>query len=61
MMLTITKTTIIPPKMAGVVLLHCVAVPHVHMGISGDVADVVGKVAGDCVTTTPVKKNELQL
>ena len=50
-----TKTTPIPPKMAGVVLL-----PAVLMGISGDVAGVMGQllVEGCCVTATPVKKNK---
>ena len=49
--MTITKTTIMPPKMAGVLLLPdggsvspCVAVPPV--GTSGDVAGMVGLVAG---------------
>ena len=52
-MMIVTKITIIPPKTTGVVLL-----PAVLMGISGDVAGVVGKlqVEGYCVTTTPVKK-----
>ena len=44
----------IPPKMAGVVLF-----PSVHMGVSGDVAGVVGQVSGCCVTTTPMKENKL--
>ena len=52
-----TKTAIIPPKMAGVVLLSAV-----HTGASGDVAGVVGQVhvhVAGCVTTTPVKKTKL--
>ena len=56
-----TETTMIPPKMAGVVLF-----PVVLMGVSGDVVGVVGQVAGVvgqasgcCVTTTPVKENKL--
>ena len=49
-----TERTIIPPRMAGAVLL-----PAVLMGISGDVAGVVGQlqVEGCCVTNTPVKKH----
>ena len=49
-MMIMTKTAIIPPKTAGVVLL-----PAVLMGISGDVAGVVGQlhVEGCCVSTTP--------
>ena len=55
--MTITKTAIIPPKMAAVLPLPagssvspCEEVPHV--GVSDDKA-------GGCVTTAPVKKNEL--
>ena len=65
----ITKKTIIPPKMAGVVLLPAVLmgisgdahVAGVLMDISGDVADVVGQLQleGYCVTATPLKKNKL--
>ena len=59
--MTVIKATLIPPKMAVVVLLHCVAVPHVQVGIYGNVAGVVGQVEEDCVSTTPVSKNKEHL
>ena len=56
--MTMTKTTIMPPKTAGVVLL-----PAVLMGISCVVheAGVVGQlhVEGCWVTITPVKNSRL--
>ena len=62
------ETTVIPPKMAEVVLLpvvnsvsSCEVDPHVHVGVSGDVAGVMGLVEGCCATTTPVKENKLSL
>ena len=68
--MTVIKAAIIPPKMAGVMPqpcmagmmpLSCMAVPYVAVGTSGDLAGVVGQVAGDCLTTTPVLKNKLSL
>ena len=55
-MMIMTKTTISPPKMAGVVLLPAV---FMHMGVSG--AGVVGQLQaeGCWVTATPVKKNKI--
>ena len=54
----VTKITIIPPKIAAVLLL-----PAELMGISGDVhvAGMVGQlhVEGCWVTATPVKVNKL--
>ena len=45
--------------MAGVVPLVCVAVPHVHMGVSYDVASVMGQAAGNGITTRSVEKDKI--
>ena len=62
--MTIIKPEIIPPRIAGVMQLHCMGLSGDVAGVVGQVAGVVGQVAGDCITTTlstPVIKNKVHI